>query len=445
MSYINHVADRFELWDDIQLNTRVEAAIFDEESGRWRVRTENGTATGRYCIMAAGCLSIRNSPDFQGLDSFAGPWYHTGEWPHEGVDFSGQRVAVIGTGSSAIQAIPLIAEEAEHLTVFQRTPNYSVPARNGPLDPEVKRRIKADYAGFRASNKLLPFGAEFRHNEKVAAVASPVELEAEYVERWAAGGLPFLAAFTDLIFDKAANDTAAEFIRGKIRETVNDPKVAELLLTETTVGCKRMCVDTDYFATYNRDNVTLVDIRNTPIEQITAAGVRVSGEEYPADCIVFAIGFDAMTGALLNIDIRGVGGVTLNDKWAEGPRTYLGLGTAGFPNLFCITGPGSPSVLSNMVPAIEQHVDWIADCIDYMSERGLARIEPTVEAEDQWVAHVNEVAEQTLYPTCNSWYRGSNVPGKPRVFLPYLGYPPYVEKCDAVAAAGYEGFMLSAN
>jgi cyclohexanone monooxygenase len=352
---------------------------------------------------------------------------------------------VVGTGSSAIQSIPIIAEQAAHLTVFQRTPNYSVPAHNQQLDADRVARIKADYGGFRRRNAEMPFGfgSEIDRNEGSALEAGPEERRARYEQCWAVGGLPFLSAYGDLVFDAEANETAAEFIRQKIRSIVRDPDVAEKLCPTQTVGCKRLCVDTGYYETFNRDDVTLVDVGESPIDRITPRGIQAGGTETELDAIVFATGFDAMTGALLAIDIRGRGGRSLRDKWAEGPRTYLGLGTSDFPNLFTITGPGSPSVLSNMLPSIEQHVDWIADCLAYLGEHDVATIEATPEAEDAWVAHVNDVADLTLYPTCNSWYLGANVPGKPRVFMPYLGFPPYVEKCNEVAAKGYEGFALS--
>jgi cyclohexanone monooxygenase len=443
LRYIEHVADRFDLRRDVELDTRVEAATFDEATGRWTVDTDDGRrTTGRFCIMATGCLSSPNQPDFVGLERFEGEIHHTGLWPHEGVDFRGRTVGVIGTGSSAIQSIPLIAEEAARLYVFQRTPNYSVPAHNAPLDPEVQRRIKADYPAFRQRNSQMGFGLDTRENETLALEVGEEERRREYEARWAAGGLPFLGAFGDLPIEQAANDTAGEFLRGKIREIVRDPQVAELLCPQQVVGCKRLCVDTGYFEAFNRPNVTLVDVSAAPIEEITARGPRTGGHEYAVDAIVFATGFDAMTGALQKIDIRGREGLPLRKKWEAGPRTYLGLGMAGFPNLFTITGPGSPSVLSNMLPSIEQHVNWIAECIAHLREEGLGRIEATLEAEDAWVAHVNEVAGETLYTTCNSWYLGANVPGKPRVFMPYLGFPPYVEKCQEVAAKGYEGFAL---
>jgi len=445
LRYIEHVADRFGLRDGIQLETRVEAAHFDEPSGQWRVRTQHEAVTATFYILATGCLSSTNTPDLPGLDEFAGAAYHTGRWPHEGVDFTGKRVGMIGTGSSAIQSIPLIAAQAERLTVFQRTPNYSIPAHNAALQPEEVARIKADYGGFRARNAQLPFGASFEPGEASAREVGAEVLRQEYDAKWKIGGLGFITAFEDLLFDEDANATAAEYVRERIRESVHDPAVADLLSPRTTVGCKRLCVDTDYYATFNRPNVSLVDVSDTPIDLVTPSGLRTGGREYLLDAIVFATGFDAMTGALLSIDIRGVRGRSLADKWAEGPRTYLGLGTAGFPNLFTITGPGSPSVLSNMVPSIEQHVNWIADCIVYLRERGLDRIEVEPNAEDAWVAHVNQVADLTLYPKCNSWYLGANVPGKPRVFMPYLGYPTYVQKCNEVTARGYEGFALSSS
>ena len=443
LRYLEHVADRFDLRRDIELDTRVVAAHFDDAASRWNVTTPRGTVTARFCVMATGCLSSANVPRFEGAERFRGATYHTGRWPHEGVDFTGLRVGVIGTGSSAIQSIPLIAAQAEELFVFQRTPTYSIPAHNGPIDPELERSVRADYAGFRRRNAALPFGANFPINERSALAVTPEERAREYEARWRRGGLGFMTSFADLAFDRAANETAAEFVRGKIRSLVRDPAVAAKLAPTQVIGCKRLCVDTGYYATFNRPNVTLVDLREEPIESITESGLRTARAGYALDAIVYATGFDAMTGALLAIDIRGAGGRTLAAKWAEGPRTYLGLATAGFPNLFVVTGPGSPSVLSSMVPAIEQHVDWIAACIAWLGARGLERIEATRAAEDAWVAHVNEVAGATLYPQCNSWYLGANVPGKPRVFMPYLGFPPYVEKCNEVASRGYDGFAVA--
>jgi cation diffusion facilitator CzcD-associated flavoprotein CzcO len=445
LRYADHVAEKFDLRRDIQFDTRVEAAVFDEATGRWRIRTGDGAElTARYCVMATGCLSSANIPNLAGLDTFRGRWYHTGHWPHERVDFTGLRVGVIGTGSSAIQSIPIIAEEAEHLYVFQRTPNYAVPARNAPLDPHVRRAIKADYAGLRQRAKQMRNGIQYPVNEAAALEATEEERQREYEFRWERGGLSFLGSFSDLLVDRQANDTAAEFIRAKIREMVHDPAVAAALSPRNTFGCKRLCIDTGYYETFNRPNVTLIDVNRAPIEGVTPEGLIAGGETYPVDAIVFATGFDAMTGALRKIDIRGRSGKRLNDKWAEGPRSYLGVAVAEFPNLFTITGPGSPSVLTNMLPSIEQHVEWIADCMLYARERGRGCIEPTPAAEHEWVAHVNEVADGTLFPSCNSWYVGANIPGKPRVFMPYIGgFPRYVEACRQIAADGYRGFALT--
>jgi cyclohexanone monooxygenase len=446
LKYINHVADRFDLRRDVQLETRVTAAVFDEATSRWTVETDRGDrVSASFCIMATGCLSDAQVPDISGRETFAGPWYHTGRWPHEGVDFTGQRVAVIGTGSSAIQSIPIIARQATHLFVFQRTPNYSVPARNAPLDPEYERRVKADYAEFRRQARESRIGFVVERGEDSALAVSAQAREGEYEKRWSRGGLGFAATYVDLLTSQEANDTAADFFRAKIRSIVRDPAVADALCpTDYPLGTKRLCVDTDYYATFNRDNVTLVDLRKTPLLAITPRGVRTQDAEYAVDSLVFATGFDAMTGALLRIDIRGRGGLPLREKWAGGPRTYLGLAVAGFPNLFTITGPGSPSVLSNMIVSIEQHVDWIAACITWLRRRGLARIEASAAAEAAWVAHVLEVGNLTLYPRAKSWYMGANVPGKPRVFLPYIGgVGVYRQKCDEVAARDYEGFDVS--
>ena len=445
LRYANHVADRFDLKRDIVFDTRVTNARFDDATAIWRVETDTGRAvSARHCILATGCLSSANLPDFEGRDSFQGETYHTGRWPHEGVDFTGKRVGIIGTGSSAIQAIPVIAEQAQHLAVFQRTPNYSIPARNAPIDPNLVQEIKAEYPAFRERNYREPagFGSKIPKNDQAALEDAEESRARNFASRWERGGFGFLSAYNDLIVDRDANDTAAGFVRDRIRETVEDAATAELLCPDNVIGCKRPCLDTGYFETYNRPNVELVDVRANPIERITREGIVVAGREHAVDCIVFATGFDAMTGAMLSIDIRGRQGRTLADKWAAGPVTYLGLATSGFPNLFMISGPGSPSVLTNMIVSIEQHVEWIADCMGHLRDEGLAAIEATPAAEDDWVTHVNAVADQTLYPTCNSWYLGKNIPGKPQVFMPLIGFPPYVEKCDAVVANGYEGFQL---
>ena len=445
LAYVEHVADRFDLRRDVQLSTRVTAARFDEATGRWTVETDRGDRVSTpYCIMATGCLSTAQVPAFAGLETFEGRWYHTGRWPHEGVDFTGQRVGVIGTGSSAIQSIPIVARQAAHLFVFQRTPNYSIPARNGPLDPEQARAWKAAYAEHRRAARESRIGFVVERNEHSALAVPPEERRREYEARWQRGGLGFSATFADLLTSPEANETAAEYFHAKIREIVRDPAVAEALIPrDYPLGTKRLCVDTDYYATFNRPNVTLVDLRTSPIEAFTPRGLRTRDAAYALDSVVFATGFDAMTGALLAIDVRGRGGASLRDRWSAGPRTYLGLAIAGFPNLFTITGPGSPSVLSNMIVSIEQHVDWIADCISHLRARGLRVVEASVEAEDAWVAHVNELGDATLYPRARSWYTGANVPGKPRVFMPYVGgVNAYRRVCDDVAARGYAGFTL---
>jgi cyclohexanone monooxygenase len=445
-AYANHVADRFDLRRDIQFDTRVLSVTFDETTKRWTVTTDRGDeVSAQFVVMATGCLSSANVPNIAGRDSFVGDTYHTGRWPKEGVDFTGKRVGVIGTGSSAIQSIPLIAEQADHLTVFQRTAAYSVPAHNGPLDPEFVADIKSDYRNFRARNSLqqVAFGSRTPANDVSVFAIDDDARNKEFEARWDRGGFQFLGAFNDLLFDKNANNVAAEFVRQKIRATVKNPEVADRLMPTTVIGCKRLCLDTNYFETYNRDNVTLVDVSQQPIEAITPEGISVDGTVYEVDAIVFATGFDAMTGALLSIDIRGRDGAPLREAWEAGPRTYLGLGVVGFPNLFTVSGPGSPSVLTNMIVSIEQHVNWITDCIEYVRDNDYATIEATQDAQDMWVDYVNAVAGFTLYPQCNSWYLGANVPGKPRVFMPLPGFPAYAEKCNDVAAKGYEGFALA--
>ncbi|MEM7425466.1 MAG: NAD(P)/FAD-dependent oxidoreductase [Pseudomonadota bacterium] len=444
LAYANHVAARFDLRRDIEFGVEVLGARYDEATALWSIRTSDGRSTrAKYFIMATGCLSSANMPQIAGLESFEGRIFHTGQWPHEKVDFSGRRVAVIGTGSSAIQSIPLIAEEAAHLTVFQRTANYAVPAHNGGVDPKLRDAIKAEYPAFRARARKVRNGIHYEIRDEATFSVPEAERQREYEMRWDRGGLSFAGSFNDVILSSEANESIAEFVRGKIREKVDDPDIAELLCPQSVLGCKRMCVDIGYFETYNRDNVTLVDIRESGIECIKPDGVRANGTLHVVDDIVCATGFDAMTGALTRVDIRGRDGKGLKEKWAEGPRTYLGVATAGFPNFFMVTGPGSPSVLTNMLPTIEQHVELISEFICSAQKQGLASVEAEPEAEDAWVAHVNEIAGRTLFPTCNSWYLGANVPGKPRVFMPYPGFPAYVEKCDDMVRDGYRGFRLT--
>ncbi|TFH22737.1 MAG: NAD(P)/FAD-dependent oxidoreductase [Myxococcales bacterium] len=444
LRYIEHVAERFGLLRDVQLDTRVLSASFDDARTLWRVETDRGLTTAPFFIMATGCLSSAQLPEIAGMENFRGRVLHTGRWPHEDVDFRGKRVGVIGTGSSGVQAIPIIAEQAEELFVFQRTATYAVPAHNAPLDPDHQRDVKSRYREFRAAGRGTPlgFGADHPTAEDAGSEADADQRRQRFEEYWHRGGLYFMGAYVDLMLDPEVNESAAEFVREKIRGLVRDPETAALLSPSQVLGCKRLCAGTDYFETFNHDNVHLVDISREPIEEFTATGLKVGDVEHALDLVVLATGFDAMTGSLARVDIRGRRGLALKEKWAEGPKTYLGLGSAGFPNFFVIAGPGSPSVLTNMVAAIEQHVDWIAECIDHMRQRGLTRIEATTSAEEDWVHQVNELAGFTLFSSCNSWYLGANSPGKPRVFMPYLSFPLYVEKCDQVVAADYEGFEL---
>ena len=452
LSYINHVADRFDLRRDIQVHTRVLSTVFDEALQSWTVHTERGdevvhtdrgdTVTARFVISAAGCLSAARVPDIPGLESFLGDQYHTGNWPHEPADFSGQRVGLIGTGSSGIQATPGIARQAKQLVVFQRTPNFSIPAWNRPLPREDQQAWKSRYAEYREQARSTRSGILYDYSQRSALQVSEEERQQEYERRWRRGGANFTHSFNDIYTDKKANDTAAEFVRNKIRSIVKDPKrAAQLAPTDHAIGTKRICVDTDYYDTFNQQHVSLVDLKATPIEEIVPSGIRTSAATYELDSIVFATGYDAVTGSLDRIDIRGKGGLALKTKWSEGPRTYLGLTSSGFPNLFLITGPQSPSVLTNVVVAIEQHVDWIARCLQHMQAKGLRVAEPTGRAENEWVDHVGEVASKTLFASANSWYTGANIPGKPRVFLPYIGgLGNYTAICNDVAASGYRGF-----
>jgi cation diffusion facilitator CzcD-associated flavoprotein CzcO len=448
LRYLEHVADRFELWPDIQLDTRAVSATFSEDADEWTLTTDAGESfTARWCVMATGCLSASQVPDIAGLDSFEGDWHHTARWPEEGVDVRRRRVGVIGTGSTGIQLIPEIVEDAAHTYVFQRTANFSVPNANKPMDPELERSVKARYAEQRDIARRSLLGVAIPPGERSVLEVSDEEAQRTFQERWdLGGGMPVLLSYNDLLVNEEANAKIADFVRAKIRATVTDPELAELLCPRGfPIGAKRLCQDEGYFATFNRDDVTLVDIRSAPIEEITPAGVRTAAGEYEVDVIIFATGFDALTGALLAVDIRGRDGRSLRDAWAHGPRSYLGLAVAGFPNLFTVTGPGSPSVLSNVITSIEQHVEWIADCIADLRQRELTRIEATPEAQEAWMEHVAEVAAFTLFPRAESWYVGANVPGKPRVFMPYVGgVGAYRERCAQIAANDYEGFELSA-
>ena len=448
LEYLNHVADRFDLRSGIQFNTSVTAAHFNDDTQLWEVETDQGDrVTANYVVTAIGCISTGQIPQIPGLDSFEGEMHHTGAWPHDGVDFANKRVAVVGTGSSGVQSIPVIARESEHLTVFQRTPQYTIPARHENVDQAFLKEVKANYTEIMQQSKVSFAGFPVEFSEESALEVSDEERRAKFEELWELGGFRFLfQSYGDIAVDRRANDTASEFIRSKIREIVNDPTTAEKLLPrDHPFGSKRALIDTNYFDTYNRDNVDLVDIRHFPIEEITPSGLRTAdGEEYEFDVIVFATGYDAMTGTFFNIDFTGRNGVALRDKWSEGPKTYLGLSTTDFPNMFMITGPGSPSVLSNMPVSIEQHVEFVADFIEYLRERGVDTVDVDPEAEDDWVQHVNDVAEQTMYMLADSWYLGANIPGKPRVFMPYAGgVGVYRERCEEIAGSDYPGYIQS--
>jgi cyclohexanone monooxygenase len=449
LRYIHHVADRFDLRGDVMLRTRVTRAVYDEDSHLWRVSTDTGRAvTARFVVLATGCMSVPKDPGIPGADSFTGSIHHTARWPREGVSFTGKRVAVIGTGCSGVQAIPVIAGEAAALTVFQRTPAYVLPAHNRPLRATEIAELKARYPEFRRAQRLSRGGTVFEPPTRSALEADAAERTTAYEAAWDAGFLNgLLRTYTDILTDETANETVAEFVRSKIRSIVTDPATAELLSPRTfPFATKRPCLGTGYYATYNLPHVTLVDLRTTPIETITPRGIRTSDGEHVLDTIVFATGFDALTGSQLAIDIVGKGGVTLRERWADGPRNHLGLVSAGFPNLFTVLGPLSPSVLTNIAVSLEQQVEWITDCIAHLLRNGLTEIDVAPEAEADWGVRVAELAARTLYPAADSWYTGANVPGKPRVFLAYAGgLDRYREECDAVARSGYTGFILSSS
>ena len=449
LAYLRHVADRFDLKSSFQFNTCVLKAEYSEEENLWVVETDRGkSARARYLITAVGCLSAAQLPEINGRDTFQGDWYHTGRWPHEKVDFSNKKVGVIGTGSSGIQTIPVIAKEAAHLTVFQRTANYSVPARNHDLSDEQVTSIKRDIKKTREFCRWSTIGQNYDFRDGEALDLSPEDLERQFETDWEKGGFQWMfGSYSDLVFDEKANKLASSFVKKKITETVENPCIAEKLLPKShAIGTKRLPLDIGYFETFNQDNVSLVDLSETPIKSIVPDGVQTSEALYDLDSLVFATGFDALTGPLIRIGIRGVGGVLLKEKWEKGPSTYLGVGVSGFPNMFMITGPGSPSVLGNMPTSIEQHVDWICDCISYMRDNNLTSIDAESEAEVRWSAHVKELSESTLFPSTDSWYMGANIPGKAKVFLPYAGgFGTYRKLCNDIAETGYNGFSFTQN
>ena len=445
LRYMNWVADRFDLRRHIEFNTRVTSAVLDEDTMRWTITTDTGAeVTSRFCLMATGPLSAAITPEFDGLGTFAGQIYHTAHWPHEGVDFTGKRVAVIGTGSSGIQSIPIIAEQASQLFVFQRTPNYSVPAGNRPLTDEDRAQVKATYDERRRLSWRSGGGSPHIAHPKLTMEATPEERRDAFEKRWQLGGVLFSKTFADQMIDRSANEEARKFYEQKVRALIDDPEVAELLIPDDhPIGTKRICTDTNYFQTFNQPHVTLVSVRRTPIESVDAAGINTTDSHYDVDAIVLATGFDAMTGALGKIDIIGRGGRSLREHWSSGPRTYLGLGVDGFPNLFVVSGPGAPAVLANMVLHAEAHVNWIADCIRYLDDHEYVGIEATGQAVDDWGVECARRADSTLFTQANSWYLGANVPGKPRVFMLFIGgFGVYLDICDEVADSGYKGFAL---
>jgi cyclohexanone monooxygenase len=453
LAYVDHVVARFDLTKDIAFDTRVASAVFDPAAARWRVTTEAGeVCDARFVIMATGPLSTPHIPDFPGRDSFQGEVYHTGQWPHREVSFRGKRVAVIGTGSSGVQASPVIAQEAEHLYVMQRTPGHSVPAQNRPLRPGEQAAVKARYAELRAAWNATPGATAWRSlptdevvvtGEKSALEVDAEERRATFEAAWRYGGTVFHRAFNDLLTSEAASALANDFIHEKIASIVRDPDTAERLKPRQFYGTKRLILDSGYYEMFNRPNVTLVDVGSDPIQRLTPSGIETRDARFDVDTIVFATGYDALTGSLTRMRIEGPGGA-LADAWKDGPVSYLGLMVAGFPNLFIVAGPQSPSVLSNVIAANEHQVGWICDCIADLDRRGVRTIEPTPEAQADWVEHVREVGAASIYTKGASWYVGANIEGKPRTFLPYIGFPRYVARCAEVAERGYEGFALAA-
>ena len=445
LAYANHVADRFNLKKDIEFNIEVKASWFDENLKTWKITTNTGEEiNAQYFIMATGCISTTQIPNIKGLSDYVGNTFHTGDWPHEEVDFSGQSIAVIGTGSSGIQSIPVLAKQAKKLTVFQRTPNYSIPSQNEPMTKKYERSWKDVYSERRKEMRYSAHGSLKDLNDVPALSVDEDQRQELYTKRWAIGGTGFLGSFNDLLTNADANYTAAEYVRQQIKRVVKDKETAEILCPRSyPIGTKRICIDTGYFETYNRENVKLVDISKKPIQRLVTDGIIVDDQLYPFDSIIFATGFDAMTGSIFNVDIKGRGGLALKEKWNAGPKTYLGLMSTSFPNLFMITGPGSPSVKSNMIMSIEQHVDLVIETLLSMRRKGLSVVEPELEAENKWVDHVQEVANKTLFPQANSWYMGANIPGKPRLFMPYIGgVGAYREICEEIVANNYRGFKF---
>ena len=464
LKYAEHVAKRFDLKKDIDFNTSVKSIVFDEKLTNWEIKLDTGKIIKcSFVIMATGNLSVFNKVPFKGVNEYSGRILYTGQWPHHDIDISCENVGIVGTGSSAIQSIPIIAKEAKHLYVFQRTPHYSVPAYNQKLQrsPNGKApvgfkqakgfdctatvdEIKADYQGLRDRARSMFTAMAFQFNKQSALEVSDKKREKIFESYWQRGGIPFLAAFNDLSLSLESNYMASEFVRKKIQNVVKDPKIAELLTPKYNIGCKRLAVDTGYYESFNRSNVTLVDISKDPIKRLNPEGIELKEKNFNLDTIIMATGFDAMTGALSNINIKGKRGADLKDKWIHGPRSYLGIAISGFPNFFMVTGPNSPSVLANLIVGIEHHVNWICKCIKFMEEKKYNQFDVITKEEDNWISHSNELVKNHIYSTCDSWYVGANVPGKSRIFMPYVGgFPKYAEKCKEIEQSDYKGFIFT--
>ena len=444
LEYLNHVADRFDLRKDISFEEEVLEAKFNEELSLWDIKTNKEVYQSKFCIFATGCLSVPNKPDIEGLEDFEGQLLSTSYWPREEVDLSDKNVAIIGTGSSSIQTIPEIAKEVKNLYVFQRTPNYSIPSNNGPMDKEVEADIKSRYTEFRKENWTNGFGIAGISDEALIAESDIDEVNNQLEENWKNNGLGFFGGYADVPVDAKSNEVAASFVRNKIKEIVKDPETADKLSPKYHIGGKRLCVDTGYFETFNRENVHLIDLHSSPITRIGENSIEAD-LEYDIDTLILATGFDAMTGALTSLDIVGRNGIILRDQWKKGAKSYLGLGVSNFPNLFTITGPGSPSVLSNMMPSIEQHVNWIADCIGWMIDNNKSVIESSLSAEEEWMDLVNEIAGMTIFKSTESWYNGSNIDNKAKAFLPFIGVPVYTEKLEEITSNNYQGFIFDTS
>jgi cyclohexanone monooxygenase len=445
LEYLAHVADKFDLRRDIQFETWVQDARYDEATQRWTVETSTGvTARAQFLLCAVGALSTPNMPDIPGIDDFAGEVHHTGRWPHEGVSFRGKRVAVIGTGSSGIQSIPELARDADHVVVLQRTAQFSFPAGNRPITPEELAEARETFDLLREKMHANGGGFPFDPREPRSALDdTPEQRRARYEELWQRGSFKFFTElYSDIAVNEEANATLADFVRDKIREIVHDPETARKLMPEYFVMTKRPILDDGYYETFNRENVTLVDLREDPIERFTVDSVVTRTGEHPIDVLVLATGFDAISGSMLRLNPKGRGGVRLKERWTDRFHNYLGLSIAGFPNLFMIHGPGSPGVFYKMPLGAERQIGWIADFVQHLRDEGVGAAEPAPDREAAWGAEVSAIADATLFPRTDSWWTGANIPGKPRHFSAYLGGTLYYQRLADASAGGYEGFVF---